>query len=166
MNKTTVRSLTMGAVIAALYTAFTFAFSFMSFGAIQFRVAEALCVLPVFFPPAVPGLAVGCLISNVIGVSMGLSFPADIVVGTLATLFAALLTRKTRGVIVKGLPLLSLSFPVIFNAIFVGAELTYFLGDPFYMNVLWVGLGELAVCYGLGIPLAIATNKISAKFFQ
>ena len=163
MKKSTALPLAQGAVIAALYVAFTFAFSFMSYGMVQFRVAEALCILPVFFPAAVPGLALGCLIANIIGVTMGLSFPADIAIGTLATLCAALLARKTRNITVKGLPLLSLSFPVIFNALLVGAELSYYLGDPFYMNALWVALGEVTVCYGLGVPLFLGVKRALNK---
>ena len=60
------RSLCLSAIIAALYTALTLGFQAISFGAIQFRVSEALTLLPVLFPQAVPGLAIGCLLSNLL----------------------------------------------------------------------------------------------------
>ena len=58
---------------------------------------------------------------------------------------------------------MSFSFPVILNAVFVGAELTYYLGDPFYLNALWVAIGEVTVCYGLGVPLFLGVRGALAK---
>ena len=111
-----------GALIAAVYAALTYAVAPLSFGATQFRISEALTILPVFTPAAIPGLAIGCVIAN-IGSPFG---PIDIVLGTLATLLAALMTRLTRNIRFKNIPLLSLIFPTLFNGIIIGAEIMMF----------------------------------------
>lgn len=149
----TTRSLCLSAIIAALYAALTLGFQAISYGAVQFRVSEAMTLLPVLFPEAVPGLTIGCLISNLFN-PMGATV-YDIVFGTLATLLAGLLTRKIRGgVWIKALP------PVLCNAVIVGLVLTYAYGiDVLWMNMLTVGLGEAAVCYVLGVPLIKLLEK-------
>ena len=147
------RRLCLAAIIAALYAALTLGFQAISYGAVQFRVAEAMTLLPALFPEAIPGLAVGCLISNIFN-PMGATV-YDIVFGTLATLLAAVLTCRMRGnVFAKALP------PVICNAVIVGMVLTYAYGiDILWMNILTVGLGEAAVCYVLGVPLVKLLEK-------
>ena len=153
-----VRSLCLSAIIAALYSALTLGFQAISYGAVQFRVSEAMTLLPVLFPEAVAGLTVGCLISNLFN-PLGATI-YDIVFGTLATFLAAMLTSRMRGnVWLKALP------PVICNAVIVGLVLTYAYGiDVLWMNILTVGLGEAVVCYVLGVPLV----KVLAKqpFFK
>lgn len=146
-SKSSVRSLCLSAVIAALYAALTLAFQPISYGAVQFRISEAMTLLPVLFPQAVPGLAVGCLISNLFN-PMGTTV-YDVVFGTLATLAAALLTRRMKGSVwVRALP------PVLCNALVIGPVLTYAYGiDLLWMNILTVGLGEAVVCYALGVPM-------------
>ena len=109
-------SLTRGAIIAALYAALTLLLAPISYGEVQFRLAEALTVLPVVLPEAVPALAVGCLLANILG-----GCPVyDIVFGTLATLLAALCTRALRGRV-----RLALLMPVLFNGVIVGAVVHY-----------------------------------------
>ena len=159
MKKNVVLPLAQGAVIAALYAALTLAVAPISYGMLQFRVSEALCILPVFMPAAIPGLLIGCMIANAFGVVMGQAFPLDILVGSMATLIGALLTRKFRGLTVKGIPFLSFSFPVLLNALLVGGELTYYFQTPLLPNMLWVGLGELVVCFGLGVPLFMGLRR-------
>jgi len=146
-KRVTTRSLCLSAIIAALYAALTLGFQAISYGAAQFRVSEAMTLLPVLFPEAVPGLTIGCLISNLFN-PMGATV-YDIVFGTLATLLAGILTWKIKGnVWLKALP------PVLCNAVIVGLVLTYAYGiDVLWMNMLTVGLGEAAVCYVLGVPL-------------
>lgn len=153
MKKISVKSLCLSAVIAALYAALTLGFQAISYGAVQFRVSEAMTLLPVLFPEAVPGLAVGCLISNLFN-PMGATV-YDIVFGTLATLIAAVLTHRIKGSIwLRALP------PVISNAVIVGLVLTYAYGiDMLWMNMLTVGLGEAVVCYVLGVPLIKVLEK-------
>lgn len=84
----------------------------LSFGSLQFRISEALTILPVFMPAAIPGLTVGCLLANL---QSPFGLP-DIAAGSLATLAAALLCRKFRDKKLFGLPLLSALMPVFTNA--------------------------------------------------
>ncbi len=159
--------LTLTALIAALYTALCFTVPFLSFGPMQFRLSEALCVLPLFYPPAVGGLTLGCFVSNLVGFLTGLN-PVGLVdsaVGTLATLLATLATwyigRRLRGKWPR--LLVGLVPPVVSNALIVGAELTvlFYGGAPgwFVPNLLWVALGEAVVCYGLGLPLGLVLSR-------
>ncbi len=142
------RSLCIGAAIAGLYAALTLLLAPISYGNLQCRVSEALTLLPVVFPEAIPGLTVGCLIANLIGSST----PWDIVFGTLATLLAALLTwatRHTRWTRLR-LPILSAVWPVAVNALIVGTVLSLTLHLPLLMTMLEVGVGEAAaLCLGL-----------------
>lgn len=150
MRKFTVRDLTLAAVIAAVYAVLTLTLPIPQYGGVQLRVAEALTVLPFLFPAAIPGLAVGCFLANV----LGSPFVLDWVFGTLATLLSALCTARLRFRHLAPLP------PVICNALIVGAEIAYFSTlegaaflPAFVLNALSVGLGELIACYGLGLLL-------------
>ena len=153
MKRFTVRSLCLASVIAALYAALTLGFQAISYGAIQFRVSEAMTLLPILFPEAVPGLAVGCLISNLFN-PMGTTV-YDVVFGTFATLLAAVLSRHIKGSVwLRALP------PVLCNAVIIGLVLTYAYGIPMlWMNMLTVGLGEAVVCYVLGVPMIKVLEK-------
>lgn len=163
---TNVRFLVQAAMIAALYTALTLVAVMLNwaFGPVQFRFSEAMTVLPVFTPAAIPGLAVGCFLSNLWS-SMGVM---DMVFGTLATLLAAVATRAVRHVRVKGIPVLAPLPPVLFNALIVGLEITIvspegFLWPVFLYNALSVGAGQLAACYVLGLPLAVLLDRLDAE---
>ena len=153
MKRFSVRSLCLSGVIAALYAALTLGFQAISYGPVQFRVSEAMTLLPVLFPEAVPGLAVGCLIRNLFN-PMGTTIYA-VVFCTLATLMAAVLTQRIKGSIwLRALP------PVLCNAVIIGLVITYAYGvDLLWMNMLTVGLGQAVVCYGLGIPLVRVLEK-------
>lgn len=161
MNKKT-RHLTKAAVIAAVYVVLTLlsgAFG-LAYGNVQFRVSEVMCILPLFTPAAIPGLTVGCLLSNIFSTIN----PVDMVIGTFASLLAAICTRKCRFITLKGFPLLSLLFPVLFNAVFIGAEIAFFSGADafipvFIANALSVGAGEAAVIYTLGTILFFFIRK-------
>ena len=154
--------LTKAALIAAVYAVLTYAAAALglAYGEVQFRFSEALTVLPLFCPAAVPGLTIGCLVSNITSTVN----PVDMIVGTLATLFAALTTRALRNVTVGKYPLLSMLMPVLFNGLFVGAEIAYFSGR----NVFWqsfgpaalsVAAGEAAVVLVLGTLLWLVIRK-------
>lgn len=162
--------LAQGAVIAAAYTVLTWlaAMANLAYGPVQFRFSEALTVLPIFTSAAVPGLTLGCLLSNLLSVN-GVY---DLIFGTLATLLAALLTRLVRNVKFRGVPVLAPLPPVLLNALIVGLEITVVNSgkiDPswfshfnwvlFWSNAGSVGLGELVVCYVLGLPLAVMIEK-------
>ena len=151
------------AVIAALYAAATYFSAGMglAYGPIQFRLSEALCILPVFTPAAIPGLTIGCIIGN-LSSPMGIW---DIAFGSIATLLAALCARALRKVTFKKLPVLSSLMPVIFNAIIVGIELTILFPTDntklvaFLIAAGEVDLGELVVCVALGLPLFSAVKR-------
>lgn len=139
-----IEKLTRGAMIAAIYAALTLILAPISFGAVQCRVSEVLCILPMFFPEAVIGLFVGCFIANVMMGSV-----LDIILGSLTTLLAAFLTYKTRKK-----PYLAIFFPVILNALIVGGYLSLmYEGLPVLLSMLYVGIGQAVACYGLGLPL-------------
>lgn len=168
MKNKKILHLVYGAIIAAFYAAATYfssAFA-IAYGPIQFRFSEVFTVLSVFTPAAVPGLTVGCVLAN-------LASPYgiwDILFGSAATLLAALSARKLRHVTVKGLPILSIIMPVIFNAIIVGAEIAILTPADstkfamFAISALQVGAGELAVCLLGGIPFYYAVKK--TKLFK
>ncbi len=150
------------ALIAAAYTALTFLsgiFGF-AFGPIQLRLSEVLCILPLFTPAAIPGLTVGCLISNI-----GSFNPLDMLFGTLATLSAAYLTYILREVKIKGLPIFSFFPPIIINAVVIGFEIAvFFLPDKafiwaFLVSAVQIGISELIVCLCFGIPFYLAFKK-------
>lgn len=159
--------LTTAGVIAAAYTALTYlaAMANLAYGPVQFRFSEALTILPMFTSAAIPGLTVGCLLSNILS-GYGIY---DMVFGTLATLLAAVCTRLVRNVRFRGIPILAPLPPVLLNALIVGLEITVVAGGKlnpqaftwplFLANAGSVGLGELIVCYALGLPLAAVMEK-------
>lgn len=150
MKHSKVRAICLGAIIAALYTALTLVFQPISFQQVQMRISEAFTLLPVLFPEAVPGLAIGCLLSNLLAGAN----PYDVVFGTLATLMAAILTRRLRrNHWLAALP------PVICNGVIIGLVLTYAYGiDALWLNMLTVSVGQAVVCYALGVPLVKALS--------
>lgn len=166
-----VRFLALSAVIAALYAVLTYVAAAvnLAYGAVQFRFSEALTVLPVFTPAAIPGLTLGCLLAN-LGSPLGV---VDWIFGPLATLLAALATYLVKDIKVKGLPILAPLPPVITNVVLVGYELaclsqagTFGFGNftwaAFGASAISVGIGELVVCYVLGLPLILALQRTKA----
>lgn len=153
--------LAQGGMIAALYTVATTVLAPLSFANIQFRASEALTVMPIFAVSSIPGLTVGCILSNAIGVATGANIAGwlDVLLGSLATLLAAISTRMLRKIEFFGIPFLSLLPPVIFNAFIVGGELSVVCDLPFWICALEVGAGELGVMLILGIPLILALKK-------
>lgn len=159
MTKST-RYLTQAAIIAALYAVLTHLQNLLLPGsatwAIQMRLSEALCVLALFTPAAVPGLTLGCLIFNI---TYAAALPLDFVLGSAATLLASEGMWLTRKVTVHGYPLLAMLMPAIANAILVGWELTVYIGGGFGLNALYVALGEIAVLLVPGSLLYYALKK-------
>ncbi|WP_205408612.1 QueT transporter family protein [Hydrogenoanaerobacterium saccharovorans] len=174
MRNTNVRKLTMCAMLAAIYVVLSLAFAPISFGAVQFRVSEALTLLPVFSPYAVIGVTVGCLITNIAGVAMGITMPMDILFGTLATLIAAVLTYLLRNVCIKGIPVLAALPPVLVNALVIGWEITFFFLPEgaslpgFITSAVSVGTGEMVACGVLGMLLVytLKKTKLDKKLFE
>lgn len=170
MNKTK-KSATMymvqAAIIAALYVAVNYAQELIlptsSIGPVQFRVSEVLCTLTVFIPAAIPGLTVGCLLSNIVAVGV---LPLDMVLGTFATFLAAVCAYALRNVKLFSVPLLSMLMPVVFNGIIIGLEIEIFFIEGaftftgFLLQAGLVALGEFGVCIVLGIPFYLMLKKL------
>ena len=152
--KNRTRFLAHGALIAALYTALTYLQNALIPGsatwAIQFRASEALCVLALFTPAAIPGLTVGCVLFNL---TFAGALPLDVPLGGLATLLAAAGMYGLRRVTIKGYPILAMLLPALTNALLVGWELSMYIGGGFWLNALYVAIGEAAVLLSLGTVL-------------
>ena len=159
-NNSHVHFMAQAAMIAAIYVVITLMFAPFSYGEVQVRLSEALTILPVFTPAAVPGLFIGCLISNILG---GCIVP-DIIFGSLATLLGAVFTYtlKNRSKYLAPVP------PVIANMLIVPFVLRYgyqvSLPIPFMM--LTVGIGEIISCGLLGMILYTTLNKYKTAIFR
>lgn len=159
MRKFTTRDLTLAALVAALYAVLSYFGNIfgLTFGSVQCRFSEALCVLPFLFPCTVPGLFVGCLITNL----MSTVGPLDIVFGSLATLLAAIWTAKMPHRLLAPLP------PVLCNGVIIGAMITWYevgftpsFWSLFLFNGISVAVGELIACYVLGSLLLKVLPRI------
>lgn len=148
-------------LIAAVYVVLNLLLPF-GFGPIQFRVSEALCILPILYSESVWGVFVGCFVANLLGLGLGMTTPWDVLIGPAATLLAAVWTRKCRSDWVAPLP------PVVCNALLIGTMLTalYFPDMPPVMwgyHILSVGISELIVLYLCGLPLVKVLRKLKWK---
>ena len=152
--------LAQAAMIAAIYVALTYVFAPISFSEIQVRIAEALTILPVFTPAAVPGLFIGCLIGNTIG---GAVIP-DIIFGSLATLIGAIFTRMLR----NRSPFLAPIPPILSNTLIVPFVLRYAYGIdlPIPLMMLTVCVGEVISCGVLGLILYYALRSRRDLIFR
>ncbi len=160
-RRSSLRSLTQGAMIAALYVVLTWlsAQLGLSGGVVQLRVAEALAVLPAFAAAAVPGLAVGCLLANLLtGAALW-----DVLLGTLATLLGALGTRALRR-----RPLLRLALPIAANTLLIPFVLSHVYGAAGGVGLfmLTVGAGEVLCCGLLGGLLGRAVERYGKSLFN
>ena len=151
--------LAYGAAIAAIYVALTMAFQPISFGPVQFRISEALCILPFFTPAAIPGLFVGCFLSNLFCGAAGL----DIVFGSLATLIGAVgsyyLGKKNKWLVCVP--------PILANTIIVPWVLRYAYGstDLIPYAMVTVGIGEILAIGVLGNILLLALERSHRAVF-
>lgn len=160
MKNKKVLFLTQAAMIAAIYVVLTLAFAPISYGDIQVRIAEALTILPVFTPAAIPGLFIGCMIGNIIG---GCVLP-DIIFGSLATLIGACFTYLLR----KQNKFLAPIPPIVSNVIIVPFVLRYAYGLnlPIPFMMLTVGIGEVISCGLLGMIVYAALHKHRNRIFK
>lgn len=150
---------TQAAMIAAVYIVLTVLFAAISFGQIQIRIAEALTILPVFTPAAIPGLFVGCLVGNILG---GAALP-DIIFGSLATLIGAALTYMLR----HHKKYIAILPPILSNVVIVPFILRFAYGVllPIPFMMLTVGIGEALSCGVLGLLLYSVLSKYSGRIF-
>lgn len=154
MKKLTIRELAFCGVLAAVYAVVTMATASFAYGPIQFRITEALCVLPFFAPVTSLGLFIGCLVANLFSTVSVL----DIVIGSAATLIGCVWTSKLRNKWLVPLP------TVLANGVMVGAMLAaVYTPDAFWSGFLTMGaqvaVGELAVMLVLGLPLMAYLQK-------
>lgn len=170
MKTNKLRQMVFAAMIAAVYAAVTLALSPLSFANLQIRVSEAMTLLPVLFASSVPGVTLGCFLSNLFGAMMGVNVLGylDCLFGTLATFAAAVLSRRFAHIRIKGIPWLSVLMPVIANGVVIGLELAYALMpnellSGFVLFGLEVAAGELIAVSVFGIPLVRALEKIQIK---
>ena len=164
-------------IIAALYVALTYAFAPLAFGPFQIRPAEALCILPVFFPEAIPALYIGCMLSNLASPY----FVYDVFIGSLATLLAAFssymvgsfLKKEPLRLIVCGIP------PILFNATLIPLIIVFLCGGAegyasasvaYFACMGSIALTEAVWVYALGAPLYYTVQRLqkntSNSFFR
>ena len=144
------KRLSSTAALSAVYALTTLLLAPLSFGVVQCRIAEVLCLLPYWFPGSVWGLFLGCALSNLLSGNI-----LDFLFGSSATLLSALCVRASRS------PVLACLWPVLFNSVIVGGVLTLgyenisILANPriYALNALSVALGEALVVFGIGLPL-------------
>ena len=160
MKNKNVAFMTQAAMIAAIYVVLTYVFAPFSFGEVQIRIAEALTILPVFTPAAIPGLFVGCIVGNILG---GAILP-DIIFGSIATLIGAFFTYQLRN---KNRFLAPLP-PIIANTVIVPFVHRYGYGValPIPFMMLTVGVGEVVGCGVLGLVLYTALNRYKNVIFK
>ena len=154
-----IKKMTTCAVIAAAYAALSLLLAPISYGNVQIRVSEALTILPLFTPAAIPGLFIGCLLGNVVG---GALLP-DIIFGSLATLIGAVFTwlLRSRRPVIGTLP------PIISNVVIVPLVLriAYGVNLPLPFLMLTVGVGEVISCTILGLIVYYALNRYRNTLF-
>lgn len=168
MRKQT-RFLVYAAIIAALYAVLTHMQNLLLPGSanmsIQYRASEALCVLALFTPAAIPGLTVGCLIANLLAGATALDF----IIGSIASCLAAIAMWISRRLTIKGCPLPAMLMPAVCNGVLIGWELVTFAGLPggFWLNAAYVAIGEVAVLLTLGTGLfcAIKARRLDTRLF-
>ena len=153
------KKMALYALIIGAYTALSLVLGTFSFGVIQVRVAEVLVLLCLIKLEYTLPLTVACLITNLIGIMMGIKFPLDFIFGTLATLIACLLAYRFRNVLWFKKPVLSLLMPCIVNAVIIGWEIMFYTASQadkfsvFIASALSVFAGEFISCVVLGVIL-------------
>ena len=160
------KKLCRAGIIAALYVALTYAFAPFAFGPLQIRPAEALCILPLFFPEAIPALFIGCILSNL--ASPFLFY--DVVFGGLATLLAALNTYVFGSLMKKRFAKLLVGgiFPVLFNSLIIPFVIVFLCGegtDSSIWTLYFSYMGSIAFTeaiwvYGLGSPIYFTIQRL------
>ena len=149
------KKIVVTALVAAVYATLTLSLGFISYGPIQFRIAEVMILLAFIRKEYILGLTLGCFLANVIG-PYGVP---DIVFGTPATLMSAILVYLTSKMQKKWSLLIASLWPTIINAIIIGAMLNIFFGVPLILGMLQVGFGQFVVITIIGIPFFKMVNK-------
>lgn len=158
-SKLNVLFVAQAAMIAAIYVVLTLVGASFAYGPVQVRLSEALTILPAFTPAAIPGVFLGCLLSNILG---GCILP-DIIFGSLATLIGAVFTWLLRD---KSRYLAPLP-PILANTIIVPFVLKYGYMDPLPIPfmMLTVGIGEVISCGVIGLIVYAGLNRYRGVLF-
>ncbi len=168
--KLSTKRLCRAGVIAALYAALTYAFTPFAFGPFQVRPSEALCVLPLFFPEAIPALTVGCMLSNL----PSPYFVYDVLLGSFATFLAALGTYLVGRFIKKDGVRLAVggAFPVLFNTFLLPLMIVFLCGEgsdyssiaiAYFATAGGIFVTECLWVYALGIPLYFTIKRLQHR---
>lgn len=159
MNNKKTEFISHAAVIAAIYIVLVLIFQYSSFGPVQFRIAEALTILPYFTPAAIPGVTIGCFLSAIMtGANI-----LDIIFGPLATLIAAILSYKLRGnKFLVPIP------PIVVNALVIPWVLKFAYGEaqPVSIMMLSIAGGQILACLVLGLTLLFSLDKVKNVIFR
>ena len=158
-------------MVAAIYVVLCLALQPLSYGAVQVRVAEALCLLPVFGAEYIVGVLLVYILANILNYTI-----VYVIFGTITKLLNCVVTYKLRTVRFKGLAIVPSLPPVLFNAVIIGIEIAVMFPDPSSSAPLWlacitngisVGIGELISCTVLGVLLVkiVETNTSLRKVF-
>ena len=167
MSKKSTTYMVQASVIAALYAVLTILQNTLLPGSaslpVQFRISEVLTILAIYTPAAIPGLTIGCMIANISSLSaLG---PYDMIFGTLASFLAVFMMYQLRNLRLFSMPILSALMPALANGIIVGLEIEiFFIEGSFHISSFLiqgglVAVGELAVLFVLGLPLAKLIEK-------
>ena len=166
------RKIALYGIIIGLYVGLSLALGYFSFGPIQVRIAEVLVVLCLYKKEYTIPLTVACLITNVIGIMMGINFPLDFIFGTLATLISCLLVYHFKDILWFNKPILSLLMPCIVNGIIIGFEIMYYTAggqnmmSVFFVSCLSVFAGEFVSCVILDLLLNEPIYKAYKKLMK
>ena len=158
------RKIAMIGIVAALYAVITLVLGFISYGPIQFRIAEIMTLLPLFGKEYILALTLGCFLANVIG-PYGIP---DIIFGTIATFISVYLVYLTGKLMYgkKGYVLIASLWPTIVNAIIIGMMLNIIFGLPLIISILQVGIGQFVVITIIGVPLFRFLNNKYSKLLK
>lgn len=153
-----IKFLTRASLIAAIYIILVLIqlpMGNLAFGPIQLRIAEGLTLLPFVDPAAIPGLFVGCLVSNIILASYSTFGMIDVFGGSLVTLLAAYLTSKMPNKFAAALP------PILLNGIIVSIWVSYFTKIPYFFTFLGISGGELGSILIFGYLILSVYEKVN-----
>lgn len=161
-NKT--KKLVMTSLVAAIYAVLTLVLGAISYGPIQFRIAEIMVLLAFIKKDYIWGLTIGCFLANVIG-----PYGApDIIFGTTAT-FLSVYAIYLTGKAMKGKKyaiLMASIWPTLINAVIIGFMLNIFVGMPLILSMIQVGFGEFVVITIIGVPVYKIIGKKYIKLLE
>ncbi|WP_419743048.1 QueT transporter family protein [Paraclostridium dentum] len=158
---TNIKKLVTTALVAAIYATLTLVLGAISYGPIQFRVAEIMVLLPFIKKDYIWGLTIGCFLANIIG-PYGVP---DIIFGTTATFLSVYAVYLTSQMMdgKKYALLVSSIWPTVINAIIIGIMLNIFFGLPLILSMAQVGFGQFVVITIIGVPLY---KSLEGKYFK